>query len=84
MIFLDFSSCEVSYNRIKNGPVIVLLKAVSSYISKNNGENMFTRIALDQRCMSAELSAWLTHTVLLPVSSSVLILSSGTPVQSFS
>ena len=44
---------------------------------------VYSWITLDQRCMSAELSPWLRHTVLLPVLSTVLH-SSGTPVQLFS
>jgi hypothetical protein len=70
---------------MKNGPVIVLLKdSELVYLEKNNGENISTRFVLDQRCMSTELSAWLRHTVLLPVLSNVLRVSSGTPVHWFS
>jgi hypothetical protein len=47
-------------------------------------ENVRLAFFADYLCISAELSARLRHTVLLPVLSNVLILSSGTPVHSFS
>jgi hypothetical protein len=53
-------------------------------LKEKNGNGVRLAFFADYLCISAELSAWLRHTVLLPVLSNVLILSSGTPVHSFS
>ena len=47
-------------------------------LTGKNGENMHLVFIQDHLCMSAELSPWLMHTLLL-----VVLVVSGTPVQLF-
>jgi len=68
----------VQQDRVQSIHTMIALK------EKKDGNSVRLAFFADYLCMSAELSAWLRHTVLLPVLSNVLILSCGTPVHSFS